>query len=530
MPTGQIANFKQGPGRQRGAVLMVMLVILVVSVAAILVNSLTATSLKNSRKAQTAAALAQAKEALIGYAVSDPNRPGELPCPDVNDDGKLTMNVDYIGNNCVSPIGRLPWITLGMPELRDGDGEHLWYAVSKSYWSNGNTVINSDTPGNLTVSGSNAASSVIAIVFAPGNVLSGQSRSSTQASSCTTTNTTIPNNLCATNYLEGSNANQSLPGAPNTNYQTAISSTTFNDQMIFITHDQLFQPVEKRIAREAKACLDTYALASANKYPWAALVSDIINYAGTYNTYFGRISSTPNIDITPDGPSSSAAITLSGALSTLQAALNAYNSNNSSTNQTALINAANTVISLKYNVSGISSTVDQAGDYGKYFANGWASYSTATYYNNAAVTALAQHNLNSIDPAMSPTWPASCLFTSSYWTFWQNLVFYQVANSYQPGGNLSCSACLSIATTSGATPVTTSGYHATVIVARQALPSQIPRTVTSDASYLEVNSQGTNQHQTTPSTTFVTYSPSDSNYSVVNDLVLCLNGGTSPCQ
>jgi hypothetical protein len=29
-------------------------------------------------------------------------------------------------------LGRLPWKTLGLPDLRDGDGERLWYAVSSA--------------------------------------------------------------------------------------------------------------------------------------------------------------------------------------------------------------------------------------------------------------------------------------------------------------------------------------------------------------------------------------------------------------
>jgi hypothetical protein len=37
-------------------------------------------NIKNDK--QTTAALADAKAALIGYAASDANRPGELPCPD----------------------------------------------------------------------------------------------------------------------------------------------------------------------------------------------------------------------------------------------------------------------------------------------------------------------------------------------------------------------------------------------------------------------------------------------------------------
>jgi hypothetical protein len=104
------------------------------------------------------------------------------------------------------------------------------------------------------------------------------------------------------------------------------------------------------------------------------------------------------------------------------------------------------------------------------------------------------------------------LFASTYWPSWQSEVFYQVASGYQPGSSASFGTPLSI-NGSGS-------YRASVLIARQAFPSQTPRIISSDASYLE----SANQHQTTPSNAFVTYSPSNNNYSTVNDLVLCLDG------
>ena len=438
--------------RQRGAALMVMLVILVVGAAAIVVGMLSSSALQIERDKTTADALAKARDALIAYAVSDANRPGGLPCPDVNDDGMLTMNVDYIGSNCTSLIGRIPWKTLGLPELRDGNGEHLWYAVSNAFWANGSSAINSDTQGNLTVSGTTPASGVIAIVFAPGAALSGQNRSTTQSAACTTTGVgTVINSLCPANYLEGSNAISTT----NTAFQTAAASSGFNDQMIYITHDALFQPVESRIAREAKNCLDAYATSSSGRYPWAASDNDL-TYTGTYYTFFGRISATPNINIIPD----SGATALASALSTLQSALNAYYTNHSPSNQTALNNAANNVISLKYSVPSIpSSTIDAAGDYGVDYANGSTSYTTASSYVNTAASL-------DYDTNMSLTWPSSCtLFTSTYWASWQREVFFQVARANSPGQNSCGSSCLTV-NGSGNTAAGNGTYHAVVILGR----------------------------------------------------------------
>lgn len=291
MHTRRTSIFKRDRSKQRGAALMVMLVIMVLGALTFLVSALNKPGMQLQRDDKTAEALAQAKNALIGYAASDDNRPGELPCPDVDDDGKLTMNVDYIGSNCVSPIGRLPWKTLGLPELRDGSGEHLWYAASKTFWAGGNATLNSDTPGNLTISGSTAANQVIAVIFAPGSVLPGKSRSATQTAACTTTTTTLPESQCATNYLEGSNANQNLPGTPNTNYQTAAASATFNDQLIFITRDQLFSLIEKRVGNEIKNVLNTY-YAAWGGLPLAAPFADpsTSSFTGQVATHKGLLA------------------------------------------------------------------------------------------------------------------------------------------------------------------------------------------------------------------------------------------------
>jgi type II secretory pathway pseudopilin PulG len=294
---------------QHGAILLVMLVIMVIGALALFVSSLSSSTIQISRDKETADALAKAKEALIGRAVADLTSPGSLPCPDANGDGSADL---FSGNQCPYYIGKLPWKTLGLPDLRDGYGEELWYALSPNFRDFASVnPINSDTQGTLNITGTTAANSVIAIVFSAGNPLTGQDRSSTSAA-CSTTGTSIAANLCATNYLEGSNSNLSTAATPNTAYQSAASNSTFNDRMIYITHDQIFAPVEIRIARDAKKCLDDYAADVANtyhRYPWAVPVSDAsyptsytgVSSTGTFATLFGRLSSTPNIDTTSGG-------------------------------------------------------------------------------------------------------------------------------------------------------------------------------------------------------------------------------------
>ncbi len=534
----RIAIFKQGPGRQHGGVLLVMLVILVIGAAALLVSALNSSSLKIARDKTTADALAQAKDALIAYAASDPNRPGELPCPDFNNDGMITVSPfnDYSGSSCKSLVGWLPWQTLGLPDLRDGNGDRLWYAVANPFHANGTAILNSDTPSAyptqmLTVldstTGATLESGVIAIVFSPGAPLNSQTRSPSDNNA---TNA-IPN------YLEADNANLNTTFQTANNNQVPVPTTIVNDRLLTIRSSNLFPPVERRIAREVKTCLDNYAAmpvwtngnVAGLRYPWAAPTADATsspgingNYTGVYGKYFGRIPAQPNIDTSTSAIP--ADTTLMTALNTLQAAESAFNTNDSSANNTALQNAANTVIGLKNSVSNVSSTtINQAGAYGIYFANGYTSYATATSYLNSAVSAVGAY----LDLRMSISWPATCTIlnnpSSYFWTAWKNMVFYQVANGFQPGSSANFG-----------TPLTINGsgaYRATALIARAAInstqfsarsnPGTNPPT-----PYLE----GINPHYgSTPTNTFVTYSTSDPNYSTVNDLVLCLDGkGTNP--
>ena len=154
---------------------------------------------QNQTDDRTANALAQAKEALIGYAANYPDEhPGRvfgfLPCPDTDGSGTGGEGtaVSTCGSKDVTVIGRLPWKTLELPPLRDGSGECLWYAVSGTFKNNTPTdLMNWDTNGLIEVmapdgtncavggSGSTADPSrrAAAVVFAAGALLPGQDRS-----------------------------------------------------------------------------------------------------------------------------------------------------------------------------------------------------------------------------------------------------------------------------------------------------------------------------------------------------------------
>ena len=260
--------------RQRGAALMVMLVILILGGTAMLLSSLNSTTPRLARDKVTADALVQAKEALIGYA-ANANTPGQLPCPEnTNLIGSSTEGT--ASSSCTLPkIGRLPWRTLGIGSIRDGNGELLWYVISPGFRT---SPINSDTPAQLTVDG--IPNSAVAIIFSAGPPINGQTRP-------IPTDTSPP---VITQYLELSN---------NDGDDTFISNGSaniFNDRLLLVTHNDLFRVVEKRVAAEVKQCLNEYSAYPQNsrRYPWPAKLNPLaaVSYNDTTNQLFGRIPDT----------------------------------------------------------------------------------------------------------------------------------------------------------------------------------------------------------------------------------------------
>ena len=72
-----------------------------ISIAAMLLVFGSTTEVGRAVKAdaKTRAALDYARQALIGRAIGDANRPGSLPCPDLDDDGSAEL---FVGSACPS--------------------------------------------------------------------------------------------------------------------------------------------------------------------------------------------------------------------------------------------------------------------------------------------------------------------------------------------------------------------------------------------------------------------------------------------
>ena len=256
---------------------MLLVVLLIGMATALLVYGMVdTTSIALRRDRDTAAAFAEVKRALIGWSASrtPPTggadaRPGELPCPDMNNDG-------FEDGNCAAgAIGRVPWKTLGIAEPKDGWGETLWYVIAGPFriWNVNNNPINSDTKGNLTVYQNSTATAItteaVAVIFSPGAVLGAQDRSCTVGVNCTTTwqCTTSPASLTPkcnpANYLDLETVTGVNNATTNGPFISAPTSYTpppgFNDKVMVITTADLIPVVEIRVARELLALLIDYS-------------------------------------------------------------------------------------------------------------------------------------------------------------------------------------------------------------------------------------------------------------------------------
>jgi hypothetical protein len=320
MPARQKNRFSSAR-RQRGAVLMLLLLLVSVGVLAVFVSGLNRATQQQERDRITAAALAHAKEALIGFAagvdISTTGRPGDLPCPDIDNDGIAETGCGNASGSTGQSLrlGRLPWKSLGLPDLRDGYGERLWYAVSNNFKKNTRTAtLNSDTPGTINVRDSTGTivndgsnfTAAIAVIISPGRVLTRQDGVN-QVRDAANANNPV-------NYLDIGNGEDnavfvdgSADGFISGDVRDAASNIIVNDRVLSVTYDNLMPLLEQRVAREAFNCLKDYASDPLNqgRLPWAAdmTASAVGNYSDATNTRFGRLPSTFSNTVADSGSS-----------------------------------------------------------------------------------------------------------------------------------------------------------------------------------------------------------------------------------
>jgi len=341
-------------GRANGVAIVMALVLLAAILAAAFALQASTSSLRAQRERVSERALAQAREALIAYASDHPINasvgPGYLPCPDLDNDGWAESTCgSLIGDSGQEQrVGRLPWKTLGLPDLRDGHGERLWYAVSTKYKGLLNCAASracvdmspQSALGTITVRDASGLAihdgtvadparategGAAAVVLAPGPPI--ERRGSTQRRECPAGQCdgdqvciTSPPRLAATcdpaNYLDlaeglrgGAEDNATFIDRSD-NAGRASNRDGFvqgpvmmdghivvNDRLVAIAYADLMPRVMQRVAREVAACERFYAsrTENASRYPWTAspCASTSAPLAEVAGSLEGRVSDTP---------------------------------------------------------------------------------------------------------------------------------------------------------------------------------------------------------------------------------------------
>ena len=229
---------QQAARHQRGFALLALLTIFVLALTTVLIARVSVNEQDSLRQVNTAGVLAEAAEALVGFALRQ-QPPGTLPCPDVNGDGLA----DPQGSGCQSQRGLLPVRTLGTDALRDRSGARLWYAVELAYVSNAAGPRNPSRVPTLELDGLPMAS----VVIAPNAPFGAQGRAM----------------LSVADFLEGENANATL------NVYASLATDAGNDQLLGLSPGPFWTDMARIALAEAGRLLDSYRIACA-EYPWAA--------------------------------------------------------------------------------------------------------------------------------------------------------------------------------------------------------------------------------------------------------------------
>jgi hypothetical protein len=256
------------PYQQRGVALLALLTLLSLFGLYFFVGQLSATQFQMAREEKSAAALAEARQALIDEAVTrvSINDAGYLSLPDLGEgfgvpaEGKASPNFAGNGKD-LSVVGKFPWKTLYTGPLRDSAGQCLWYVVSGRLKIVPRTdALNWDTLGQIDVINANGAFLAVnlaALLVSPGSALDGQSRALADAAY-----TECGGNYDARNYLDAFDGTNALAGqvnyyADSTNNRVASDSNNkqfvmvasyphYNDRFTFLSVDQIFDPLIRR--------------------------------------------------------------------------------------------------------------------------------------------------------------------------------------------------------------------------------------------------------------------------------------------
>jgi hypothetical protein len=316
---------------QKGSVIVVMAFMVSLLATYAVVRMLNQNTLQIMQQEKTMQSLNEAKNALIAWAVSNRDHPGQLPFPDRN--GEAIPNYDGT-SDCNSPtsvfqysflIGQLP--VLGRnnpcitpqenisPQLHDAYGNRFWYAVSRNLvhkyeLPDGDPIINPSIISNpiypwLRVVDRNGAlisDRVAVVIIAPGNAHAGQNRAGAANINQYLDAVTIGG-------VPYSNSDYDQPDedfilAEDMQFVSDSNTTVgrpylFNDRLVFITIDELISALNKRVAQQAGWLLNSYRTKNGY-FPNAADLSVLTFVSNQYFSGPGTQGLLP-LDITDSG-------------------------------------------------------------------------------------------------------------------------------------------------------------------------------------------------------------------------------------
>jgi hypothetical protein len=228
------------PRRQRGAALLMLLAVARVSLAALLIYAFGRSDVERVRQGRPLAVLAQASDALVGFASTH----GRLPRPAVSAiDGRERAEPCAGEADC---SGFLPWVTLGVGGA-DSWGKRLRYSVTPEYTVAPvrrlsaiatKRVQTRDGAGNLRYDIGQAecliyAQCLPAVVFSQGrNNLGTSVAGLAQANAARTNIDEVANDLATTGFIRrAASADPAMPGGPFDDLLVAVPLSTLYARM-----------------------------------------------------------------------------------------------------------------------------------------------------------------------------------------------------------------------------------------------------------------------------------------------------------